>query len=299
MAANSEKIASVTARIPKKVAMAAGALAVVAGCGGAYYYFVYLPQEQAAAKAATTVSPVPRKPPVAKAASPASGVPATPAVAKAGPASTAASAPAATMAPASAPVATTATTVPKPQLATLEKSKEPKTESDKNTKGGKEIAAVGKTDKKAAEATSANHVEPGAAAPVKATHKRVKARRPRHVRSSAPVAVVTDVVAPEPQVNVITTKFNDLITAVMYQDQAAVTELLDLGWWVDKPDQSGITPLMAAVTIGNAAMAELLLKRGANPNLVSSHSGSALRIAKRNRDAGMTTLLQSYGAKAE
>ncbi|MDD5181378.1 MAG: ankyrin repeat domain-containing protein [Gallionellaceae bacterium] len=289
MATISEKIASVTARIPKKVAMAAGALAVVAGCGGAYYYFVYLPQQQAAAEATTTVSTVPRKPPVAKATAPAAAVPATPVVAKTGPAS----------AVASAPVATTATAAPKSQLATTEKSKELKTEPDKNIKAGKEIAAVGKTDKKAAEATSASHVEPGAAAPVKATHKRVKARRPRHVRSPAPVAVVTDVVAPEPQVNVITTKFNDLITAVMYQDQAAVTELLDLGWWVDKPDTSGITPLMAAANIGNIAMAELLLKRGANPNLVSSRSDSALRIAKHNRDAGMTALLQRHGATVE
>ncbi len=272
MAANLEKIASVTARIPKKTAMAVGALAIVAGCGGAYYYFVYLPQAQETAKATATVSPVPKKPPVAKAAASAA---------------------------ASAPVAATATTAPKSQLAATGKSKEPKTEADKNIKAGKEIAAAGKTGQKTAEATSAGHGEPGAAAPVKATHKRVKAKRPKHVRSPAPVAVVTDVVAPEPPANIITPKFNDLITAVMYQDQAAVTELLDLGWWVDKPDTSGITPLMAAVTIGNTAMAELLLKRGANPNLVSSRSDSALRIAKHNRDAGMTALLQRHGATVE
>ena len=289
MAANLEKIASVTARIPKKTAMAVGALAIVAGCGGAYYYFVYLPQVQETAKATTTVSPVPKKPPVAKAAAPAAAVPATPVVARTGPASAAAS----------APVAATATTAPKSQLATTEKSKEPKTEANKNIKAGKEIADVGKTGQKTAEATSASHGEPGAAAPVKAAHKRVKAKRPRPVRSPAPVAVVTDVVAPEPPANIITTKFNDLITAVLYQDQAAVTELLDLGWWVDKPDPSGITPLMAAVTIGNTAMAELLLKRGANPNLVSSRSDSALRIAKHNRDAGMTALLQRHGATVE
>lgn len=49
------------------------------------------------------------------------------------------------------------------------------------------------------------------------------------------------------------------MTAVMYRDQAAVAELLDLGWCVDRPDSNGLTPLMAAALNGDAAMTELLL----------------------------------------
>ena len=205
---------------------------------------------------------------------------------------------------ASAPAAT-ASSAPKPQLMTPDKSKELKPELDKNTKGGKGVADASKTDSKAGGATPVSHVEPGAAAPAKVAHKGVKAKRHHRARKDAgqlavaPAPVVVDVVAPEPEKKVITVKFNDLITAVMYQDQAALKELLDLGWWVDKPDPSGVTPLMAAVKIGDAETAELLLKHGANPNLVSSHSDSALSLAKRNKDAGMTALLQRYGATVE
>ena len=102
-------------------------------------------------------------------------------------------------------------------------------------------------------------------------------------------------VSPE---NVITPKFNDVMTAVLRQDQAAVTQLLDLGWWVDKPNSSGFTPLMEAVAMGDAPMAELLLKRGANPN-AAARDGSVLQIAKRNRDAAMAELLRRYGAAGE
>ena len=111
------------------------------------------------------------------------------------------------------------------------------------------------------------------------------------------------VVAPErpyqaPPENVITPKFNDVMTAVLRQDQVAVTQLLDLGWWVDKPDPNGFTPLIEAVAMGDAPMAELLLKRGANPN-AAARDGSVLQIAKRNRDAAMAELLRRYGATVE
>ncbi|HZW26265.1 MAG TPA: hypothetical protein VFF26_12340 [Gallionella sp.] len=98
--------------------------------------------------------------------------------------------------------------------------------------------------------------------------------------------------------SVVTPKYNDVMTAVIRQDQAAVTQLLDLGWWVDKPDSRGSTPLLEAVSLGDAAMAELLLKRGANPNAVA-RDFSPLRMAKRNRDATMEALLRSYGATVE
>jgi hypothetical protein len=98
--------------------------------------------------------------------------------------------------------------------------------------------------------------------------------------------------------SVVTPKYNDVMTAVIRQDQAAVTQLLDLGWWVDKPDSRGSSPLLEAVSLGDAAMAELLLKRGANPNAVAQDY-SPLRMARHNRDAAMEALLRSYGATVE
>lgn len=115
--------------------------------------------------------------------------------------------------------------------------------------------------------------------------------------SDAPVAV-RESYYPAAAGTAVTPKYNDLMTAVIRQDQAAVTQLLDLGWWVDKPDAKGTTPLLEAVSMGDAVLAELLLKRGANPNVVGRDL-SPLRAAKRNHDAVMEELLRGYGATVE
>jgi Ankyrin repeat len=99
---------------------------------------------------------------------------------------------------------------------------------------------------------------------------------------------------PAPGVNFICPRFNDIMTAVILKDADTVTQLLDLGWWVDRPDYVGYTPLMEAVSMGNRGMAELLLKRHANPN---ARSPSALQIARHNQDPAMETLLLRYGAQ--
>ncbi|MDX8400478.1 MAG: RDD family protein [Gallionellaceae bacterium] len=104
--------------------------------------------------------------------------------------------------------------------------------------------------------------------------------------------------ASEPQPIIITPKFNDVFTAVMYQDQAAIKELLDLGWWVDKPEPGGETPLMKAVNINDLAIVELLLQHAADPN-VNVNGISVLTAAKRNHNAAMIGLLQRYGATLE
>lgn len=124
------------------------------------------------------------------------------------------------------------------------------------------------------------------------------AMRAKKGASPAPSIAAADVAAPEPQKKIITPKFNDVFTAVMYRDLPAVRELLDLGWWADKPEPGGSTPLMAAVGVGDTAIAELLLKHGANPN-ASARGGSALRLAKHNHNAAMVALLQRYGATVE
>jgi hypothetical protein len=85
-------------------------------------------------------------------------------------------------------------------------------------------------------------------------------------------------------------KYNDLMTAVLYKDAEAVSELLRHGSWVDKPDSRGATPLMLAVELGDSRTAEALLKGGAN-------ASRALRVAQSRRDGPMLDLLHRYGAR--
>jgi uncharacterized protein len=91
-------------------------------------------------------------------------------------------------------------------------------------------------------------------------------------------------------------RFNDVMTAVMYRDPAAAAELLELGWWVDRPDSNRMTPLMAAAWLGDLAMAQLLLKGGADPNLRSA-AGSVLDYADRGGDPQLIELLKRSGAR--
>lgn len=95
---------------------------------------------------------------------------------------------------------------------------------------------------------------------------------------------------------VITPKYNDVMTAVMYRDAAAITQLLDLGWWVDRPDTNGVSPLMAAAWNGDLALVQLLLERGANPNL-RARGGSVLDYAGRSGDATVIELVKRAGAR--
>ena len=85
-------------------------------------------------------------------------------------------------------------------------------------------------------------------------------------------------------------KYNDLTTAVLYRDAAAVNELISYGKWADKADSTGATPLMVAVSLGDAQIAEALLKAGANPN-------RALSVAREKGNGAMTSLLERYGAR--
>ncbi len=86
------------------------------------------------------------------------------------------------------------------------------------------------------------------------------------------------------------------MTAVMYRDRAAAIQLLDLGWWPDRRDSNGVTPLMAAAMNGDAAMTELLLSRGANPTL-RGPGGSTLDYANRGGDGKVAELLRKAGAR--
>lgn len=135
----------------------------------------------------------------------------------------------------------------------------------------------------AAEASSALVSEPPAPPP---------APRAAQPKPAVPAAVV---VAPAPT-RVRWPKFNDVMTAVMYRDVAAAAELLELGWWVDRPDSNRVTPLMAAAWIGDVAMTQLLLKGGADPN-GRAPGGSVLDYAGRGGDAQVIELLKRSGAR--
>lgn len=87
-------------------------------------------------------------------------------------------------------------------------------------------------------------------------------------------------------------RFNDLVTAVLYQDAGAVNDLLAFGKWPDKADSTGMTPLMIAVSLGQTEIAAALLKAGADPQRVGPGGVTAISIARERKDAALLGLLQ-------
>jgi len=82
------------------------------------------------------------------------------------------------------------------------------------------------------------------------------------------------------------------MTAVLYRDLATASQLLSLGRWPDKRDSNGLTPLMVAAGIGDAAMVQLLLEGGADRDLLAPGGVTALDFALERGDAPTTQLLQ-------
>jgi hypothetical protein len=94
-------------------------------------------------------------------------------------------------------------------------------------------------------------------------------------------------------------RYNDLVTATVMRDQAAVKQLLEDGKTPNARQSDGMTPLMIAAGNGDANIASMLLAKGADPNLRAMGGTSALSIA-RSRGAGgaeLVQLLQRSGAK--
>lgn len=96
--------------------------------------------------------------------------------------------------------------------------------------------------------------------------------------------------APVTETRVITPKYNDIMTAVLRSDLEATKQLIDLGWWVDKPGPDGFTPLIAAIMNEDINMVKLLLENGAVP------TSKALDLARSKKNAEAATLLEQRGA---
>jgi hypothetical protein len=93
-------------------------------------------------------------------------------------------------------------------------------------------------------------------------------------------------------------RYNDVISATVMRDRAAVKELLEDGKNPNARQSDGITPLMIAVSNGDADIAAMLLAKGADPNLRAG-GRSALSIAKSRGSSGaaLVQLLERNGAK--
>jgi hypothetical protein len=103
-----------------------------------------------------------------------------------------------------------------------------------------------------------------------------------------PVAVARPA-RPEPP-SVPGPRYNDVMTAVLYKDSEGLAELLALGRWVDKPDSKGKTALMVAVAENEMAIAEQLLKAGADVS-------RGMSVAREFRNQPMMALMLKYGAR--
>ncbi|MRX37162.1 ankyrin repeat domain-containing protein [Aminobacter sp. MDW-2] len=87
---------------------------------------------------------------------------------------------------------------------------------------------------------------------------------------------------------------NELGDLVRNGDAAAVTSALDKGAAIDEID--GVTALYIACETGNAALADLLIKRGADVNLPVSWQRTPLYAANKAGFADIVKLLLGHGA---
>ena len=87
-------------------------------------------------------------------------------------------------------------------------------------------------------------------------------------------------------------KYNDVMTAVVFRDLAALKELLALGEWPDEADSRGRPPLLVALQLGYTEIADVLLDGGANPYW------SLVRARQVRADGQVVARLEEYTASA-
>src|SRR5690606_11736640 len=91
----------------------------------------------------------------------------------------------------------------------------------------------------------------------------------------------------------------DVPAAAMAGDADAVRRLLDLGFAVDATDAQGCTGLLRGAGGGHAAVVDLLLSRGANPQHAAHSGATPLSAAVSMRQAGIVGALLDAGADLE
>jgi ankyrin repeat protein len=90
--------------------------------------------------------------------------------------------------------------------------------------------------------------------------------------------------------------FTALTRASLFGQQHVVAVLLEAGANVNENDESVGTSLYLAVTANHDALAQMLLERGADPNLAPSWGQSPLMVAAGQGDLPMVELLLRYRA---
>jgi hypothetical protein len=124
-------------------------------------------------------------------------------------------------------------------------------------------------------------------------------QKPSEKPAAAPAAPVAAPGYQRPaNIRDVYTRYNDVISATVMRDGAAVKELLDDGKSPNARQKDGLTALMVAASNGDTEIAQMLLAKGADAN-AKAGSRSALSIAKARGAAGsgMVQLLQRSGAK--
>lgn len=86
-----------------------------------------------------------------------------------------------------------------------------------------------------------------------------------------------------------------LLWAIMGQDVAAITLLLDHGADINETTTAGSTPLHKAALVGNVALVRLLLAGGAKVNARNSGGQTPLTHALFKRHDAVVALLQQHG----
>jgi hypothetical protein len=239
-------------------------LVIVLGAG-AYYYFVYLPESEVKpAKAAQT----PVKPPI--------NVNNPPNVAK----PQVVQSPPAASSVAALPVASTPVAAPV-QVASAD-TQMPVSEQKPEVVKPQAVAKKPAPKKRKVKSSPVRPAKPSKppGVPVKL----------QEIAPPVPVVIHDPVMAATEPI-IITPKYNDMLTAALHGDRDAVRQLLELGRWVDKPGESGLTPLIAAIMNRDTQMVQLLLDNGAVPTV------KALELAQKNKDAAIVSLLQQHNAQ--
>ncbi len=148
--------------------------------------------------------------------------------------------------------------------------------------------------------TSATAKAPAAPAPEPLAKAKPEAR-PAETPATSAAAAPAEPVGYRRAANIrnLYSRYNDLTTATVMGDGAAVKELLDDGKDPNVRQSDGITPLMIAADRNDLVIATLLLAKGADPNLRAAGGVNALAIAKARGVAGvpMAQLLQRSGAR--